>query len=839
MESFLRVVGLSKESDSLCEVPVKTSKKPSSARRFDEIDLPDLAKIAAQTEQSVLQLEEEAKSLEKLLLIEAQEVLQRWNQALKRRTRQDEPAPSFKAQFLRSNALEKTLEALRKNERLKQELLDRPLFASADESNPSEVFMAELRSLLQLCLPKCATPLVEPMVAAVFAEPEPSSSETLAVLTALRSLKEDWREAVRSQAAKALEMRLDSLTYKLQKLPPNSSRRFSRDRVHVLALLLQALVDLRSGMETHGAEIDSALLALGLKSPGSASRQTGSTRADSKSRSRTTSVISENSGDSGFPSPEECGAAVDAMSRRTEQGVRQGLRLLGLPSEPLHFVPGAELRLRGHDIRVAVCSLITLWQQEDRPAFLEVLQRIKQILSADRDPDIRELGTATAKSEALPEDVSSLRRLRDSLSSERRALQEKLQGLEQRLESVERRLQNLDTETEEPSITSSSSESVAAVVQRVAEMLSGETQRSLERLGTQLQQRRTELIAALRSHLDSESERLSSLAVAPGGAEHSMATELAMEALHDAASENRLLCERVQKAVGGSSGSAPSELCSGSRCRARWMDGNYYDATIHAVLPGGFVVVNWLRPRAHGDLNDRPIRTISGIGGDDTLHRIVQTADVEFDALSPDLAAAFATFRDRSQQDRHCVDCGCDGTDWASISFGTYLCARCAEEHLRMGSARSLVRPLNDGFGWTETEVKYMAAGGNAAFCACIDQYPAVKALSATGRYETRFAEYYRRHLDALCVGAQLPPVPSAPEQSAVEFASRAEALALAQEAAQRIEEAAQAAKVQCLGPMGPRSCSLDHVRPALDPVIFEAPRSMSDVKSRRRKVSC
>lgn len=155
-----------------------------------------------------------------------------------------------------------------------------------------------------------------------------------------------------------------------------------------------------------------------------------------------------------------------------------------------------------------------------------------------------------------------------------------------------------------------------------------------------------------------------------------------------------------------------------------------------------------------------------------------------------------------------------------------------------MGSARSLVRPLNDGFGWTETELKYMAVGGNAAFCACIDQYPAVKALSATGRYETRFAEYYRRHLDALCIGAQLPPTPSAPEQSAVEFSSRAEALALAQEAAQRIEEAAQAAKAQCLGPLGPRSCSLD-VRPALDPVIFEAPRSMSDVKSRRRKVSC
>lgn len=824
MESFLRVVGLSKDSDSLCEVPVKTSKKPT-ARRFDEIDLPDLAKIAAQTEQSVLQLEDEAKSLEKLLLIEVQDVLQRWNQALKRRTREETNEASFKAQFLRSNALEKTLEALRKNERLKQELADRPLFASADETNPSEVFMAELRSLLQLCLPKCAVPLVEPMLSAVFAE-EPSSSETMAVLTALRSLKEDWREAVRIQTAKNLEMRLDSLTYKLQKMPSTSSRRFSRDRVHVLALLLQALVDLRSGMETHSAEIDSALLALGLKSPGSrTSRQTGSTRADTKSRSRTTS-ISENSEDS--PSRQHCEAAMQAMAQKTEEGVRQGLRLLGLPSEPLHFVPGQELRLRGHDLRVAVCSLMTHWQQEEHGAFFEVLSRIQQILSADRA-----LHSRTERREVpLPDDLAVLRQLRDSLTHERRAVVEKMQGLDQQLEAVEVKLRELEEERS----NCSSSESVASIVQRVAEMLSGETQRGLERLGTQLQQRRTELISALRLHLDSESQRLSELAVAPGGGH--LAMELAMEALQEAATENRLLCERVQKAVGGNNSGQPSELCSGSRCRARWMDGNYYDATIHAVLPGGFVVVNWLRPRPHGDTNDRPIRTISGIGGDDTLHRIIQTADVEFDALSPDLAAAFSTFRDRSQEDLRCVDCDCDGTEWASISFGTYLCAQCAEEHVRMGPARSLVRPLNDGFGWTETELKYMAVGGNAAFRACMNQHPAVQVLSTARRYETRFAEYYRRHLDALCVGAQLPPIPSAPEQSALEFSSRAEALALAQEAAQRIEEAAQAASSQCLGP-GLRSCSLDHVRPALDPVIFEAPRSMSDVKSRRRKVSC
>ena len=44
------------------------------------MSLPDLKEIAAQTERSVLQLEEEARSLEKLALTGALELLQRWTQ---------------------------------------------------------------------------------------------------------------------------------------------------------------------------------------------------------------------------------------------------------------------------------------------------------------------------------------------------------------------------------------------------------------------------------------------------------------------------------------------------------------------------------------------------------------------------------------------------------------------------------------------------------------------------------------------------------------------------------------------------------------------------------------
>lgn len=272
------------------------------------------------------------------------------------------------------------------------------------------------------------------------------------------------------------------------------------------------------------------------------------------------------------------------------------------------------------------------------------------------------------------------------------------------------------------------------------------------------------------------------------------------------------------------------------------MDGNYYDATIHTVLPDGSVVVNWLRPRPGHECKERPLRTISGVGGDDTLHRILQKVDIHFEGLGSEgpsgSEGALSVFQQRRPQDRRCADCGAEGPEWASISFGIYLCATCVEEHKRLGPSRSLVRQLNDGWGWTKSDLKYMTAGGNEAFLSCLEEYPEVKVLPAATRYSTRLAEYYRRHLDALCTGAQLPGKPSIeiarqPLANA-DFLSRPEALEAVKEAAKRFEDAAKVASSQC---KLARSASLIEDLP---PALLEAPRSMSEaLKSRRRKVSC
>ncbi|CAE7501668.1 Arfgap2, partial [Symbiodinium microadriaticum] len=393
------------------------------------------------------------------------------------------------------------------------------------------------------------------------------------------------------------------------------ARRVLRDRVAVLALLLQALADLRLGMETRGAEIDSALVVLGLQtSPGgsNSSRQTGttSTTAESSSRSRASSAISDSSKGTEEPIPEmpnlaDCEAAVDAMVTKTEHGMREGLRLLRLPTSPLHFVPGSELRLRGHDIRVAVCSLIAHWLEDEKPAFFDVLQRIHQVLRKEAPPARDSLAT------------SELVTLRETLRAERRALLDQLEGLDERLRVIDEQL-NLPTVVQDVQVSTesgtlfncgakqSASEDktveprlnagcqLAGALSGIAETLAVENQRSVERFGAQLQLRRAELLSALREHLAAEEGRLSALVVAPSGVVN--AAQVAAEAVYGAFEENRQLCDLVQKALGPAS-SQVSELCAGSRCRARWMDGNYYDATIHTVLPDGSVVVNWLRPR--------------------------------------------------------------------------------------------------------------------------------------------------------------------------------------------------------------------------------------------------
>jgi len=82
-----------------------------------------------------------------------------------------------------------------------------------------------------------------------------------------------------------------------------------------------------------------------------------------------------------LPSHDDCELAVSAMISRTLQGMKEGLRQLGLPDYPLKFIPGRELHLCGHDVREVVNEMIHAWMTDEKDEFLNVLLRVKSIVA--------------------------------------------------------------------------------------------------------------------------------------------------------------------------------------------------------------------------------------------------------------------------------------------------------------------------------------------------------------------------------------------------------------------------------------------------------------------------
>jgi len=82
-----------------------------------------------------------------------------------------------------------------------------------------------------------------------------------------------------------------------------------------------------------------------------------------------------------LPSHDECETGVSAMLSRTNNGMKEGLRLLGLPISQLNFIPGQTLQLCGHDVREGINEMIHMWMTDDKDDFNECLLRLREITS--------------------------------------------------------------------------------------------------------------------------------------------------------------------------------------------------------------------------------------------------------------------------------------------------------------------------------------------------------------------------------------------------------------------------------------------------------------------------
>jgi len=921
MQSLLAAVGLdrtwnSQTASSLGEVWIDRG-AVSEVREL----LPDISAVAAATESCILELQEEARRLETASLPDALVVLRRWSQNLRKRPRADEDLASFRAQFMRSNALETSLEALRHNTVLRRalhgalavsEALDATLVASSEgapvglarpisslEHGPPGV-AAEICSTLQLCLPKAAAPLVRPTLCAVFGStPQECASAGVRLVA---KLKEEWTDVVRSQAARSLERKLDSLTYELQKTPTASSltpkidnpflfgspdrnasedhdseraslarRRASHEAVIVLTALCDVVMTALRQAEHRGQTTNLALSELG-----------SSMEVWTKSRDAPVSPQANGRRGGHGPSSAECDIALAAFSTNTSSGMARGLALLQLPRSPLHFVPGVSLHVRDIEVLGSLNAMTERWVEEDLDGFHTILQQLRLMLAGPDDVmcesgmDIVEKGIAASglrngivdiddhrggvphcrgdSSSRLDVPMDEKTQTRPALLARRVEVMAERNQLLARLQDLDGELGLLDDlllqsscsssrvpsstpsdktisasdcseahtnsckssscttasnsrllETLLPSVAETVALEITGQLQTVSEAVSAESQRYVERLRGQLQQRRSQLLLSVVSHLDSETVHLPF--TVPTSSKACATVLRDKNAIEAARNRMKELCYRVEAVLLGVR-IIPEVPNVSARCRAKWMDGEHYDAEVQCVMDDGTILLNWLRPcpdlsRQQEGSEAKQLVTVSDRGGDDTLHRIVARADVHLvgrgSVADPpkEVKEAARIFEGRSQEDQLCADCGRERSDWASVSFGIYLCSSCAAVHRELGPRKSLVRPLDSGWGWPLLDLAPLRLGGNAAFQARLEGYAAVTRAAATDRYSSRFAEYYRRYLDALCAGMQ-PPQSLAQEGSASpftgDFLTGCEAAAVAHTASQRFLAAAAAA---------------------------------------------